>query len=67
MPEEKKIKCLIVEDEPLAQKVIEKYLSDLPNYELMAKCNSAMTAMQVLNTTTIDIMFLVLIKKKRLI
>lgn len=58
MPEEKKIQCLIVDDEPLAQKVIEKYLSDLPNYELIAKCSSAMDAMQVLNKTTIDIMFL---------
>ncbi len=58
MNSDQTIKCLIVDDEPLAQKVIINYMNDLPNLELVGQCRNAMEAMQVLNTKEIDLMFL---------
>ena len=58
MSETKTIRCLIVDDEALARKVIINYLNDLPNFELIGQCKSAMEAMQVLNSEKIDLMFL---------
>lgn len=52
------IKCIIIDDEPLAQRVIEKFLEDLPNFEVMAKCNNAFEAMDEVNNHNIDLMFL---------
>jgi DNA-binding LytR/AlgR family response regulator len=52
------IQCLIVDDEPLAQRVIEKFLEDLSNFHVVAKCNNAFEAMDAINQNTIDLMFL---------
>ncbi len=52
------LKCLIVEDESLAQRIIEKYVEDLPALEIVGKCKNAMEAIQMLNTQHIDLMFL---------
>ncbi|MBN1197772.1 MAG: response regulator transcription factor [Bacteroidales bacterium] len=53
-----KIKCLIIDDEPLAQRVIEKYAQDLPFLEVVGKCNQALEAMEILHQQQIDLMFL---------
>ena len=53
-----KIKCLIVDDEPIAQRILEGYLSDLPEFELTEKCPHALAARQVLSENKIDLMFL---------
>lgn len=53
-----KIKCLIIDDEPLAQRVIEKYAEDVPTIEIICKCNNAFEAMQALNEKDIDLIFL---------
>lgn len=50
--------CIIVDDETLAQDLIETHLSKIPNIRIIAKCHTAMDALQVLNENTIDIMFL---------
>ena len=52
------IQCLIVDDEPLAQRVIDKFLEDLNNFHVVAKCNNAFEAMDAINQNTIDLMFL---------
>lgn len=52
------IKCIIVDDEIHARKVIEKYIQDLPHLELVKSCKNAIEAMQVLRTESIDLMFL---------
>ncbi|MBI9034224.1 MAG: response regulator transcription factor [Bacteroidales bacterium] len=52
------IKCLIVDDEPLAQRVVEKYMADLPELVLVKKCNDAIEARDVLFSEEIDLMFL---------
>jgi len=53
-----KIKCLIIDDEPLAQRVIEKYAQDLPFLEIAGKCNQAVEAIEYLHQQQIDLMFL---------
>ncbi|MBN1197761.1 MAG: response regulator, partial [Bacteroidales bacterium] len=53
-----KIRCLIIDDEPLAQRVIEKYALDIPFLEVVAKCNQAVDAIEVLHREQIDVIFL---------
>jgi DNA-binding LytR/AlgR family response regulator len=52
------VKALIVDDEPLAQKVIEQYAQKLPNLMIAAKCNDAICAHQTLKEQNIDLLFL---------
>ena len=53
-----KLKCLIIDDEPLAQRVLEKYVLELPGLELKGKCSDAIEAMEVLQDQEIDLIFL---------
>jgi len=53
-----KIKCIVVDDEPLAQRVLEKYISSLPSLELLKKCNNALEAMSFLHQNKVDLVFL---------
>jgi len=50
--------CIIVDDEPLAQSVIESYLKNVPNLELKGKFDNAIEALTFINSTDIDLMFL---------
>lgn len=50
--------CLIVDDETLAQDLIETHLAKIPNVTIEAKCHTAMEALRVLNDRAIDILFL---------
>ncbi|WP_196890719.1 LytR/AlgR family response regulator transcription factor [Aureivirga marina] len=52
------IKCLIVDDEPLAIRLIENHISQLENLEVVATCNNAMKAFEILQTKEIDLLFL---------
>ncbi len=52
------IKALIVDDEPLAQQVIEQYAQKLPNLVIAGKCNDAICAHQALQNTKVDLIFL---------
>lgn len=54
----KLFKCLIVDDEPVAQRILEGYLADFSEFELVDKCLHALAARTVLQQTTIDLMFL---------
>jgi len=53
-----KIKCLVVDDEPLARDLLESYINKTPFLELVGKSRSAIEAMQVLETTPVDLLFL---------
>lgn len=53
-----KLKCIIVDDEPLAQEVIVRYLENIRELELVTTCNNALEAFEVLNNEQIDLMFL---------
>ena len=50
--------CLIVDDEPIAVRVIKNHLSEFKNLRLAGECNNAVEAIQVLSKTKIDLIFL---------
>jgi DNA-binding LytR/AlgR family response regulator len=50
--------CLIVDDEPLAHKVLEKYIANTPDFVLSGNCYNAHEASVVLEKCPIDILFL---------
>jgi DNA-binding LytR/AlgR family response regulator len=52
------INVIIVDDEPLAQDVLETYVDKFPNLNLVAKCDNAIAANQVLKDQSVDLMFL---------
>jgi len=49
---------VIIEDEPLAQRVIERYVENVPFLDIIQKCNSAMEAIEVLHNREVDLLFL---------
>ncbi|HEY5406053.1 MAG TPA: LytTR family DNA-binding domain-containing protein [Ginsengibacter sp.] len=49
---------MIVEDETLAQQVIQSHLQKIETCELVAICNNALEAKEVLNKEDVDLMFL---------
>jgi len=53
-----KFNCLIVEDEPLAAEILEDYIHQVPILQLIAKCNDAIYALEILQQTKIDLIFL---------
>jgi DNA-binding LytR/AlgR family response regulator len=53
-----KIRCLIIDDEPLAQRVIERYSENVPFLEIVKKCNNAIEAIEVLHNEQVDLLFL---------
>ncbi|TCC94440.1 response regulator transcription factor [Pedobacter frigiditerrae] len=52
------INCLIVDDEPLAQDILEGYINGKENLSLVGKCNTAFEAFEILHQRQIDLMFL---------
>jgi two-component system, LytTR family, response regulator len=52
-----KTRCLIIDDEPLAIKLIEKHLSELTYFEVVATANSAVKALDILKSKEIDLLF----------
>lgn len=52
------IRCIIVDDEPIARRIIKKHLSCFPMFEVIAECGSALQAMQIINANNIDLIFL---------
>jgi two-component system LytT family response regulator len=54
----KKIRCLLVDDEPLAISLLQKHISQLDFMEVAGTCPNALKAMEFLKKTQIDLMFL---------
>jgi DNA-binding LytR/AlgR family response regulator len=53
-----KYRCLIVDDEELARRLITRHLSQLPDFEIVASCGSAIEANSILKKEKIDLLFL---------
>jgi two-component system LytT family response regulator len=53
-----KIRCLAIDDEPLAVKKIAGYIQKTPFLELVAECRSAIEALNSLNKGDIQLMFI---------
>ena len=53
-----KISCIIIEDEPLAAKVLIDYISQVPFLELKGNCKDAILATDFLRENSVDLIFL---------
>lgn len=53
-----KLRCIAVDDESLARKLLEENIRQIPMLELVASCKNAFEAMEVLQREQIDLMFL---------
>ncbi|MFT5892481.1 MAG: two-component SAPR family response regulator [Dokdonia sp.] len=53
-----KTRCLIVDDEPLAIEIIENYLDQFEDFEIIGRCNNAIRALKIIEEETIDLLFL---------
>jgi DNA-binding LytR/AlgR family response regulator len=53
-----KLNCLIVDDEFLARQLLEGYVKKVPFLEIVALCERAVDAMQILQTNKVDLIFL---------
>lgn len=51
-------KCVIIDDEELARRLIKNHLNQLSDFELVASCSSAIEASKVLQENNIDLLFL---------
>jgi len=52
------LRCIAVDDEPLALELLEDNISKVPNLQLVAKCSNAMEAIKVLQTQSVELIFL---------
>ncbi|MFT4782209.1 MAG: two-component system LytT family response regulator, partial [Pseudohongiellaceae bacterium] len=41
-------KCIVVDDEELARRLIKRHLSELEDFELVASCESAIEALKII-------------------
>ncbi|MFC0515378.1 LytR/AlgR family response regulator transcription factor [Mucilaginibacter angelicae] len=53
-----KIRCLIVDDEPLAIQLLQKHIAQLDLFEVMGTCTNAIQALSVLQRHTVDLLFM---------
>lgn len=52
------IKCIAIDDEPLALDLLEDNISMVPYLQLIGKCNNAFEAMEILRQQPVDLIFL---------
>lgn len=57
-PAKQKIRCLIVDDEPLALNVMQTHLGKVSEVEIFATCSQALEAFDIIQRTPIDLIFL---------
>ena len=52
------IRCMIIEDEPLAQNILKKYIGEVSSLELVAVCSNALEAQETIQLQNIHLLFL---------
>jgi DNA-binding LytR/AlgR family response regulator len=52
------LKTLVIDDEPLAQDIIRKYVEEIKSIEISGFCNDALEALEIINRQSIDLIFL---------
>jgi DNA-binding LytR/AlgR family response regulator len=52
------LNCIIVDDEPMARKVLEEYIEDVDFLTLVAKAENPVKAASLMNNNKVDLMFL---------
>ncbi|HNP17534.1 MAG TPA: LytTR family DNA-binding domain-containing protein [Fulvivirga sp.] len=53
-----KVNCLIIDDEVIAQDIIESYIKPLEQFQLIGKCKDALEANNIIQDSPIDLIFL---------
>jgi two-component system LytT family response regulator len=53
-----KIKCVLIDDEPLAIKVLQNYFNNFTDFEVIATFNNSLEALDFINSTAVDAVFL---------
>jgi len=53
-----KLRCLLIDDEPPALKILASYISNINGLEIVGQCKNALEALDVLNQRTVDVIFL---------
>lgn len=53
-----KIKCIIIDDEPLSRKGLKEYIADIDFLDLLAEFDSALAATELLDTGEVQLLFL---------
>lgn len=54
----KMMTCLIIDDEPSAQQILEQYVDDCPSLQLSGVCDDALDALEFLKHSSVDLLFL---------
>ena len=53
-----KIKCVLIDDEPLAIKVLQNYFNNFTDFEVVGTFNNSLEALDFINSTSVDAVFL---------
>ena len=53
-----KLRCLLIDDEPPALKILASYISNINSLEIVAQCKNAIEALDVLHQKSVDVIFL---------
>ncbi|MDI5888374.1 MAG: LytTR family DNA-binding domain-containing protein [Flavobacterium sp.] len=53
-----KIKCVLIDDEPLAMKVLQNYFNNFADFEITGTFNNALEALEFINSNSVDAVFL---------
>ena len=53
-----KLRCLLIDDEPPALKVLARYISSMNGLEIVGQCRNAIEALGILQQKTVDVIFL---------
>nr|WP_315133065.1 LytTR family DNA-binding domain-containing protein [uncultured Flavobacterium sp.] len=53
-----KIKCILIDDEPLAIKVLQNYFTNFSDFEIIGTFNNALEALEFINNNGVDAVFL---------
>ena len=54
----KTIRCIIVDDEPVAREILENHLKKIESISVVGSCKNAVEAFNMLNSQDIDLIFL---------
>jgi len=53
-----KLKCIIIDDEPVARKIVQEFIEEIDYLELIGQAENPLKAMTLLNDNAIDLIFL---------
>lgn len=53
-----KLRCLLIDDEPPALKVLQSHIAQISDLEIAGICSNAVEAIKILHQKTVDVMFL---------